>query len=138
KLFGAEYASVPANLSSVDDPRDAELINKHAERFGPESRLKRHLYLAILSERAEHAFALSDIVEMGGHAKPGGLRVLSRRRIGPLQYLIADLQSHVHNATLCFSRHVRRHRRFDNSLHKGNFPPQGLLLNAARLPAPDV
>src|SRR5262245_48661721 len=89
------------HLPGIDDPRLAELVDQHPESLRPERRLKRHLDLAVLRKSIEDAFSLGGVVELGGHTESGWLRELSRRRVGSLQHLIADLQGDVHDAAMC-------------------------------------
>src|SRR5262249_39702733 len=65
RRFNRKTSSQPVNshrLFAVDHPRDAELIDQHAEAAGPECLLQRHSDFALLLEGGEHALRLLGIL----------------------------------------------------------------------------
>src|SRR5262245_33625214 len=65
-------ASASHSLIGIDNPGNAEPVDQHAEPFRPESRLKRHLHVAlVLREGVEHPLPFGSIVEVKRDAEPG-------------------------------------------------------------------
>ena len=126
--------SAAHSLLGIDDPRRAEPIGRHAEALRPERLLKRHLHRAVLSKRIEHLCALGSVLEVQSDAESGGPAEWSDS-VCPLQYLIADVQRHVHDASVCFRRHALRHRRLANRLDERDLSAQGLLVELECLAA---
>src|SRR5262245_64811367 len=67
-------SSSALRLVAVDHPRDAELIDQHAEALGPERLLYRHADGAVVGERREDAFSFLRILGLDRHREP--LRLL--------------------------------------------------------------
>src|SRR6185369_9529693 len=94
---GVFLCNFRSGLSAVDHPRNAELVDDHAEAIGPEGFGNRQGYVSALRECAEDTLGLGWILKIDGHVKATGRFVFARRFVGCHQNLVADAQHRVQN-----------------------------------------
>src|SRR6266404_2223952 len=81
---------------AVHHPGDAELIDAHAEAWGPESLFERHRHSSVLSQSFEDPLTLGELLQMDRHIRSLGLLITPRRSVGAHQYVVAHIECCVH------------------------------------------
>src|SRR5271165_1514670 len=117
---------------AINHPRNAELIDKHAEAGGPESLLERHPHRSFFCQSVKDPFCLCRGADAERYGEALRFFIVLRRTVRAHQHLIAYNEPGMKDLIVPFGGYAVRHRRIPVGDHCFDFAAETLLVELER------